>query len=62
MAIAMAKQQGSTVYVYDEHNHVLWTRSGELMGYTGACVTIKSGSTLWMMDEHNHTIGVRSAN
>ena len=61
LSIGMAVQRGSTVYVYDERNHTLWTRSGELQGYTGTTVNIKIGSSIYMYDEHNHCIGSRSA-
>lgn len=31
MAIAMAQQKGSMVFVYDERNIQLWSRLGELL-------------------------------
>ncbi len=59
MAIGMAQQRGSSVYVYDENNHQLWTRTGELQGYTSGNVTIKIGSTLYMYDEKGRQVGTR---
>lgn len=60
MTIGMAQQKGSTVYVYDENNNQLWTRNGELQGYTSSIVTIKMGSTLYMYDEKGNQTGSRS--
>lgn len=60
MGIGTAQQKGSTVYVYDENNRTLWTRSGELQGYTSSTVTIKQGNTLYMLDEKGHTKGTRA--
>lgn len=59
MAIVMAQQQGKVVYVYGERNHLLWTVGGELHGYTGGSVTVKSGTTLYTYDEKRHIIGSR---
>lgn len=60
MAIGMAQQKGYTIYVYDENNNQLWTRSGgELQGYTSSIVTIKVGSTLYMYDEKGNQTGSR---
>jgi len=42
--IATAKQESSQVKVYDEKGNFLFSRSGELVGYTSTTVTIKDGS------------------
>ncbi len=60
MAIGMAQQKGSTVYVYDDKNHQIWTEFGQLHGYTGTIVTIKKSSTLYMYDEKHHVTGTHS--
>lgn len=60
MAIGMAQQKGNQVYVYDERNHQLWCKSGDLQGYTSGTVTIKQGNTLYMYDERGHQTGSRS--
>lgn len=60
MAIGMAQQQGNMVYVYDENNHYLWSRTGELHGYTSNTVTIKQGNMLYMYNEKNIQTGSRS--
>lgn len=56
--IASAKQNGSSVYVYDEKGHILFTKTGTLMGFTSTSVTIKSssGSTLYTYDEKGHIL------
>ena len=52
--IALAKQQNSVVYVYDENNHTLCTISGELVGFTSSTVAVKSGGSIRVYDEHGH--------
>lgn len=42
--IATAKQDSSQVKVYDEKGNFMFSRSGELVGYTSTTVTIKDGS------------------
>jgi|APCry1669193181_1035450.scaffolds.fasta_scaffold50718_4 hypothetical protein len=43
--IASCKQDGSTVYVYDENGTQMFTKSGELVGYTSHTVSIREGGT-----------------
>ena len=52
--IAMAKQEGSRVVVYDEKGHRLFSRSGELVGFTANNVSIKEGSRVVVYDENGH--------
>jgi len=42
--IATAKQESSQVKVYDEKGNFMFSRSGELVGYTSTTITIKDGS------------------
>ena len=42
--IATAKQDSSQVRVYDEKGNFLFSKSGELVGYTATTMTIKDGS------------------
>lgn len=49
--ITTAKQNGSTVYVYNEKGSLLFSKSGTLVGFTGSSVTIRSGSTDYTYDE-----------
>ncbi len=51
LMIGNALQKGSTVYVYDEKGRTLYTKSGELAGYTGSTVSIKVNNTLYTYDE-----------
>lgn len=60
MTIAMAQQRGDYVYVYDENNRSLWTKNGELQGYTSSIVTIKYGHQLYMYDEKGNSKGSRT--
>lgn len=56
MAIGTVTQRGSMVYVYDEHGHLKFTQSGELVGYTSGTVTVRrgSGSLVYVYDENGH--------
>lgn len=51
--IAVAKQEGSMVRVYDEQNRFLFARMGELQGYTATTVAIKEGNRVAVYDERN---------
>ena len=62
MAIGMSQQKGDWVYVYDENNHHLWSRTGELHGYTSSTVTIKRDGWLFMYNEKNIQTGSRCCN
>lgn len=62
MAIGMAQQKGNWVYVYDENNRELWSRTGELHGYTSSTVTIKRDGWLFMYNEKNQETGSRFCN
>lgn len=42
--IGTAKQNGSSVSVYDEKGNYLFSKSGTLIGYTATTVTIKTSS------------------
>ncbi len=52
--IAMAKQDGQNVRVYNERGIALFVKRGILQGYTSTTVTIKdsSSSTIRVFDEH----------
>lgn len=49
--IGSALQKGSTVYVYDEKGSILYSKSGDLAGYTGSTVSIRVKNTLYTYDE-----------
>ena len=44
MAIGSAVQRGNSVNVYNERGVMLFSKVGELIGYTGATVTICRGN------------------
>ena len=48
--IAVAKQNGNSVEVYDEEGNYLFARSGELTGFTATTVAIKNGSSVEVYD------------
>ena len=54
MAIATAIQRGSRVFVYDERKHELFSKNGELHGYTGSSVSIKERNHIYVYDEKGH--------
>lgn len=56
--ISVAVQKGSFVYVYDEKNHQLFSKSGTLVGYTGSSVSVKSGSFVYTYDDRGRQISV----
>lgn len=49
--IGSALQKDSIVYVYDENGNILYTKLGELAGYTGSTVSIKNDRILYTYDE-----------
>ena len=48
--IGMAKQNGTMVEVYDENGSSLFSRTGELVGFTSSTVAIKDGSLICVYD------------
>ena len=48
--IGMAKQNGSSVEVYDENGSYLFSRNGELTGFTLNTVAIKEGNSICVYD------------
>ena len=48
--IAVAKQNGNAVDVYDEEGHYLFSRSGELVGFTATTVAIKDSQSISVYD------------
>ena len=50
--IALAKQKGNNVWVYNERGSVIFSKSGVLIGYTGNTISVKSSSgTIWVYDD-----------
>ena len=50
--IAVVKQSDKCIWVYDEHGRILFSRNGELVGYTQETVSVKdSTGTVWTYDK-----------
>jgi hypothetical protein len=61
MAITTAVQKGNLVYVYGEKNRQLFTKSGQLTGYTGGSVSVKQGNMIYTYDEKGRQVSVNSS-
>lgn len=48
--ISVAKQNGNSVEVYDVNGSYLFSRNGELCGFTSQTVAIKEGSYVCVYD------------
>ena len=60
MAISIAVQKGSTVFIYDENKNQIGSRHGELYGFTSSTISIKKGNTIYVYDEKGHQISSHS--
>jgi len=54
--ITTAVQRGSYVYVYGDKNRQLYSKLGELAGFTGSAVSVKRGY-VYVYDEKGRQIG-----
>lgn len=59
--IITAIQKGNSVYVYGEHNRLMFIKSGELHGYTGSSVSIKKGNTVYTYNERGSLVSMHNA-
>jgi hypothetical protein len=50
--IGMAKQQGTSVYVYSETGSFMFSKTGTLVGFTSNTVTVKQGNTNYVYGDH----------
>lgn len=48
--IAAVKRVGNQVRVYNESGLIMFSKCGELVGYTSATVSVKFNSTVWTYD------------
>ena len=55
--IVTAVQRGNTVYVYGDGNRMLFSRSGQLHGYTATSVSVKRGTTVYVYNERGTQTG-----
>ena len=54
--ISVAIEKGAFVYVYDEKNHLLFSKSGQLEGYTSDTVSVRRGDYIYTYDEKGSQI------
>ena len=52
MMVSYAKQVGSFVQVFDENNRQLFSKAGELVGFTSTTVSIKVSGYVQVFNEH----------
>lgn len=57
--ISVAIQKGSYVYVYNEKNVQLFTRPGDLYGFTSSTVAIRRDKYIYVFNEKGLQISVR---
>ncbi|MDR3215906.1 MAG: hypothetical protein LBT55_00635 [Clostridiaceae bacterium] len=61
MAISVAVQKGPMVYAYNEKNQQSFSKSGELVGYTGSTVSVKNGNMVYTYNEKGQQISSHSS-
>ena len=49
--IGTVKETAGVVQVYDENGRYLWSRAGELVGYTSSTVSFKVAGSVQIYDE-----------
>ena len=54
--IGYAIQKGSRVYVYDDKNHEITNKSGELLGFSSTSYVVKNGHQVLVYDEHGRIL------
>ncbi len=58
--ISYALESGGSVKVYDQNNHLLFVKSGNLQGYTSTSVTVISSSgRVSVYDDKGHILVCR---
>jgi hypothetical protein len=60
MPISTVVQRGSFVQVYDHRGIPLFSRSGELHGYSGGTVSVRRGRVVHTFDERGRQISTRT--
>ena len=58
--ISTAVQRGSSVYVYNEKNSLIFTTPGTLMGFTGSTVSVKKSSSIYVYNEKGSLMATHS--
>lgn len=59
--IETAIQKGNIVYVYGNGNRQLFSKCGELYGYSSSSVSVKKGSIVYTYNERGSQIGSHTA-
>ncbi len=54
--IGYAIQRGTRVYVYDDRNHEISNREGELLGFSSTAYVVKKDHQTNVYDEHGHIL------
>lgn len=58
--IGTAVQKGETVYVYNERGTQIFTRGGQLVGFTSSTVSVKIGSSIHVYNANGTQISTHS--
>ena len=54
--IGYAIQKGNRVYVYDDKNHEITNRDGELLGFSSTSYVVKKDHQVLVYDEKGHIL------
>ena len=54
--IGYAIQKGSRIYVYDDKNHEITNKGGELLGFSSTSYVVKNGRQVLVYDEHGRIL------
>ena len=54
--IGYAIQKGSRVFVYDDKNHEITNKGGELLGFSSTSYVVKNGRQVLVYDEHGRIL------
>ncbi len=54
--IGYAIQKGNRVYVYDDKNHEITNKGGELLGFSSTSYVVKNGHQVLVYDEKNNIL------
>ena len=54
--IGYAIQKGNRVYVYDDKNHEITNKSGELLGFSSTSYVVKNGHQVLVYNEQGHIL------
>ncbi len=55
--ISTAIQKGNVIYVYGTGNRMLYSKTGELYGYTSTTVSVRKGNVVYTYNERGMQVG-----